>query len=92
QAIQLPFFFKLGYAKAKFFTFVPFVALTSGYVVILGAANNLKHSAIYESFVAVAETIGKNGILLAAISIAALAIVIFASYRLSLAFYKKREF
>ncbi|MDR3119822.1 MAG: ABC-2 transporter permease, partial [Clostridiales bacterium] len=26
QAVQLPFLFKLGYAKARFFTFVPFVA------------------------------------------------------------------
>jgi hypothetical protein len=92
QAIQLPLFFKLGYAKAKFFSLLPFAALMSSYIVILGAANRLNHSSIYKSLVAFSQTVGENAVLLAAVAIAAMVIAIFVSYNLSLAFYKKREF
>jgi hypothetical protein len=90
QAIQLPFFFKLGYAKAKIFSIVPFAAIMAAYAALLGASN--KSNAIWEFFVSLMANIGGNNMLLAIVSIAAICLIVYASYELSLVLYKKREF
>jgi len=89
QAVQLPIYFKVGYAKAQFINIIPFVLIGIGYFVILnfygkdsgsGAAINDALSAFFSSKV--------WGLAILAV----LAILVFISYRLSAAFYNKREF
>ena len=87
QSMLLPVYFKLGYTKAKFFTIVPFVALMAGYGAISAIAKDSDIiSRIVESINAM------NSGLLAVCAVLALCFVVFISYRLSLAFYRKREF
>ena len=85
QAIQLPFYFKLGYAKAKFISIIPFAALMAGYVAFTGFLGGL--SGLSETMNSVfADRFAY--LVVGAIFLA----IVFASYRLSLAFYTKREF
>lgn len=87
QALQLPFFFKMGYTKAKFFSLVPFVALMSGYLAFMSASKD-------NGFVSrIEEALERlTGGALIALVVPALFLVCYCSYRLSLLFYKKREF
>ena len=87
QSLMLPVYFKLGYTKAKFFTMVPFVALMIGNVAVSSFAKDSDIiSRIIESISAM------NSGLLAVCAVLVLCFVVFISYRLSLAFYRKREF
>jgi len=85
QAIQLPLFFKFGYAKAKFMSILPFAALMAGYMVITGFLGGISGAG---------ETL--NNVFADRFTylfvVAAFLVIVFASYRLSIAFYKKREF
>ena len=85
QAIQLPLYFKLGYAKAKFVSIIPFVALMAGYMVFTGFLGGI--SGLGETL----NNVFANGFVYLVIG-AAFVVIVFASYRLSLAFYAKREF
>jgi hypothetical protein len=87
QAIQLPFFFKLGYTKAKFFSMVPFVAIMSGYLVFMAAA---KKSVVIIQVENVLNNMASG--MLAGLAVSVILLVCFLSYGLSLSFYRKREF
>jgi hypothetical protein len=87
QSIQLPFFFKMGYTKAKFFSIVPFVALTTGYMVFMTAS---KENGIVSRIESVLEDLTSG--LLVVLAVLALLLICYISYKLSLSFYKKREF
>ena len=87
QAIQLPFFFKMGYAKAKFFSLAPFAALMAGYIVFTTAS---KENGIVSQIEKGMSHL--TGGVLAGLAVAALLCVCYLSYILSLSFYKKREF
>lgn len=84
QAVQIPVFFRVGYTRARMFTVFPFVAVAAATVVVsrLSPAGSLP--------AAVAGII--NSGMLPSLLCAALLLAVFISYRLSLAFYKKREF
>jgi hypothetical protein len=84
QAIQLPIYFRHGYTKAKFFSLIPFVAIMAGYIVYI-FVNSI--SGIYG---ASAYAINSGTALIAIV--ANLLLIVYVSYRLSLSFYKKREF
>jgi hypothetical protein len=88
QAIQLPIFFKLGYAKAKFFVLVPFFVIMgcwSAFISIGIAGEFLDNLPGFFT-----NTLGVGGMV--ALAVLILLLLLFASYRLSLSFYKKREF
>jgi hypothetical protein len=87
QAIQIPIFFKLGYTKAKIISLVPFAFVMAAGMGFAGIAAELAenpHPALIW-----AES---NAPAICALSCLALALLICASYRLSLAFYRNRDF
>jgi hypothetical protein len=85
QAIQLPMYFKLGYAKAKFMSLVPFFALMVGYMALAGFLGGI--AGLSDAF----GKIFSGGFAYLAVG-AAFLVIVFISYVLSLAFYRKREF
>jgi hypothetical protein len=87
QVIQLPFFFKFGYTKARFLSIVPFIAIMAGYVTFTSMRNSGFSGSITEILT---NTLGGGSMI--ALAILILLLMIFASYRLSLSFYSKREF
>jgi hypothetical protein len=88
QVIQLPFFFKFGYTRARFLSIVPFIAIMAGYVMFTSMGSNSRFlSSVTEFFT---DTLSAGGMIASAVII--LLLLIFASYRLSLSFYSKREF
>ena len=85
QAVQLTLYFKFGYAKAKFASIIPFAALMAGYIVLTGFLGGISGAA--ETL----DNIFADRFVYIAVG-AAFLVIVFASYRLSLAFYKNREF
>lgn len=85
QAVQLPVFFKLGYTKAKVLSIVPFVVLMTGYMAFMTLQNTSK------GLSELLEKLSDSGLTTPVLLIMLVAVVI-ASYGLSVAFYKKREF
>ncbi|AFQ43356.1 ABC-2 transporter permease [Desulfosporosinus meridiei] len=89
QAIQLPIFFKLGYTKAKFFSYLPFVGFP---LVILVLTKFLKDTFSIEQVADFFEWFAANpliAVLFGAILWLGLMVI---SYQTSLAYYDKREF
>jgi hypothetical protein len=89
QVIQMPVFFKLGYTKAKILAILPFAALMAGFGVVNSIARDPSNR-----FDGVREFFTKLEASGFAIPLAAavLLTVIYASYCLSVTFYRKREF
>jgi len=87
QSILLPVYFKLGYTKARFFSMIPFIAMTTGYVAVSALAKD--NDIVSRIFNAVSEM---NSASLAVIAVIGLLLLVYISYSLSLSFYKKREF
>jgi hypothetical protein len=89
QAIQMPVYFKLGYNKAKFLIYIPLIAFPMIIAVLSGILKDIVSLAQVE---AALEWAAAN-MLPAALAAALIWIVIMAvSVKLSLAFYKKRDF
>ena len=86
QSIQLPLYFKMGYAKAKFFSMVPYIAIMVSFVAFAAISNINRDSPTY-----VANKLEK-AFNYAPLLAFALIFLVILSYRISLAFYKKREF
>lgn len=84
QSVQLPVYFKLGYAKARFLSMLPTFAVAMGYAIIL---KNPVSGALHDFL---KNSLNRTEVNL--ILIAALFLAVFISFRLSVAFYKKREF
>lgn len=89
QAMQLPIYFRLGYAKAKFLSIVPFAVFMAGYFAFMSMA---KENGVLAGLSASLANISNNGVLTAVIAVLALLVAEYASYCLSLLAYKKREF
>lgn len=88
QAIQLPLYFKLGYTKAKIVSIIPLAAFVTGFTMFNFIALFNKGVTII-GVQPLSETL--NGPLIV-LGVVVFLIAIFASYRLSVSFYKKREF
>lgn len=88
QAIQLPIYFKLGYAKAKMLAYLPFFAVT--FVVL--AAKNIFGDGLISFLTAAIEWMAANPIVTAGIGITLWLGIMIVSCRTSLAFYQKRDF
>lgn len=88
QAIQLPIYFKLGYAKAKLFANMPFIAFPAIVVMILaylGEKNMMRH---LES---IFSQVQANVFITALIAAVIWGLVMSVSGMLSYRFYRKRE-
>lgn len=89
QAVQLPIYFKLGYTKAKFLAYLPFIALP---LLIMAFSN------VFDSVLSIGWISGMLGwfsanLLAAVLMGAAMWLVIMSlSFKIALSFYKKRDF
>jgi len=91
EATQLPLFFKMGYSKAKIVSMIPLVVLVSGFAAFsMMAKDNETISQLIVRIKSVLERLSLGGTI--ALGVLVLLIVYYVSYRLSLMFYKKREF
>ena len=89
QATQIPMYFKLGYAKAKIMSILPFflIAAFVTYFVMNAQGDGMPDGV--NTFI---QNLFGNALAIGAAVIAVLAVAMFVSYKLSLAFYRKREF
>ena len=89
QAIQLPIYFKLGYAKAKFLAYMPIAIFP---LVTLAVGSRFSEA----DWVGLAEKLllwmSDNQFYAIAISVVVWMTMMLVSYSISLNFYKKREF
>ena len=88
QAMQLPFYFKFGYQKAKLFSIIPL----AGIVGLAGAVLAMGGGELLNGITTLAAKLQENSVMLFGGIGGALVVLVFVSYKLSLAFYKKREF
>ena len=88
QAVQLPIFFKLGYARAKFLSYLPFMALFILAAMIVKDVLTNENSWI----VNILGWIGENMILAVFVGVLTWFAIMIVSYHLSVVFYKKRDF
>jgi hypothetical protein len=89
QSAQLPIFFKFGYAKAKFMGLLPVCLLLGLSAVVPALARN---EAIYRRLAVLLDVVLSRQQTVIALAAALVLLLVFASYRLSLSFYGKREF
>jgi hypothetical protein len=89
QVIQLPLFFKFGYTKARLFIVVPFAIIEASLFVFAFVTMS---GSLPAGVLAILTTLMTSDILLALFSVVLLPLLVFVSYRLSLSFYRKREF
>ena len=89
QAFQLPIFFKLGYAKAKFFTYLPFIGWPLAVFLLSSLFGKGQMLGALSGVIA-----WLTGNPLAVVLIVAIVwlLAMIISYRLSIALYKKRDF
>jgi hypothetical protein len=98
QAFQLPLFFKLGYSKAKILTYLPLVGIPIVIFVIKGLfpfADAVSEGSVDTANAPIADLFGflaDNPVLLVVIVVVVWLAIMFASYRMSLRFYSRREF
>jgi len=88
QAIQLPLYFKLGYTKAKFLVYIPLAV----FPLSIGLLSPIFAEDLMPALVVIIGWIMENQVLTAGICLALWGMIIFTSYKLSLSFYKKRDF
>jgi len=89
QAIQLPIYFKLGYAKAKFLAYMPIAIFPLVAVAVGSRFSEVDWVGLVENIL---TWISANQIFAIAVSVIVWAAMMFLSYSISLRFYKKREF
>jgi hypothetical protein len=89
QVVQLPMFFKMGYTKARFLSIVPLVVLMAGFSAFTSVTRGApgKLAWLWDFVASTAQ-----GEMTVPIAVLVLALAIGASYYLSLAFYRTREF
>ena len=89
QAFQLPVYFRFGYAKARFFSLVPVIALLAAYFAFMTL---LRDAVIVDALSGFLTGLQGTEVLVIAAAVVVLVLVVFLSIRLSQAFYAKREF
>ena len=89
QAFQLPIFFRLGYAKARFFAYLPLIGLPFALVLVNGILGN---SISFEWAAGMFAWFSENPLVFALLCLGAWLGVAVVSYRLSLRFYNNRDF
>lgn len=89
QAIQLPIFFKLGYTKAKFLAYLPFIGLPLAALLFV---NSLKNKIPLEKVTSFFEWFVANPPFAIIFGAIIWFIIMFISYQISLSYYKRRDF
>ena len=89
QAIQLPIFFKMGYTKAKFFSYLPFVGWPAAVMLFAAVADKGDITAWLYSIL---RWIEANPAITVLLALALWAAAVFVSFGLSLKFYRNRDF
>lgn len=89
QAIQLPIYFKLGYTKAKFIAYLPFIGL---FLLFMGFSGLVKKLELQKQAGNFFAWFSGNPELSAFFGIASWLVIFGISYSVSLAYYKKRDF
>lgn len=89
QAIQIPIYFKLGYAKAKFFAYLPFVGLP---LIVIILTNYLKEKISLEQMNDAFVWIETNTFTAILIGVMIWLVIMLISLEVSLSSYNKREF
>jgi hypothetical protein len=87
QAMLLPVYFRFGYTKARFLILLPLCLIMAISAALKSAISSGKIFSMISDF-----TVASGNIKMVIIAGLALCLLAFASYNLSLAFYKKREF
>ena len=88
QAMQLPLYFKLGYTKGRILTFLPFIAIP-GIIALLRAL--VPASIGTQKLASIAFRINASPLVFALAAFALWLVIMVASYRISLAFYKRLD-
>ncbi len=88
QAFQLPVFFKVGYAKAKYLAYLPFFLFSA----IVGAGSFIFKDGFEGAISAVGAFFGAYTLAAVLIMLGVWLGAMFVSYLLSLRFYNEREF
>jgi hypothetical protein len=88
QAVQLPILFKFGYTKAKFLSQLPFIGMMAAFFIFLAIGQNIGAFQGNSPFAAAAGNVR----LIALFTLLGLLLIVAASARLSLLFYRKRGF
>ena len=89
QAIQLPIYFKLGYAKAKFLAYMPIAIFP---LVAVAVGSRFSEVDWVKLMGNALVWISDNQFFTVAVSVIIWIAIMFISYSISLSFYKKREF
>jgi len=89
QAIQLPIFFKLGYTKAKFLAYLPFIGLP---LITLAFSNFLKNLISLKQIDDFFQWFAANPLIAVLIGIILWFGIMIISYKISLFYYNKRDF
>lgn len=89
QAVQLPIYFKLGYAKAKLLAYLPFIGLA---LVTLVITNFLKNSFSLQQITDFFGWFAANPLMSALIATVIWIGIMIISVQVSLSYYSKRDF
>ena len=89
QAFQLPFYFKLGYAKARFIIYIPLAAFP---FIVAMLSTQIQSSGLAANLYGVLIWLENNPSLLIAACIVLWLVIEFVSYSFALKFYQKRDF
>lgn len=89
QAVQLPIFFKLGYTKAKFFAYLPFVGLP---LAVLIFTNLLKDTVSVEQVANLLGCFTTNPLIAVIFGAMTWLGLMAISYQISVSYYTKRDF
>lgn len=89
SAVQLPIYFRLGYAKAKFLSYLPLAIFPLAVMLISSLMGEGKLQALVQQLLTWSQA---NAILAGVLCIALWTVLMLFSWRLSCVFYQKREF
>ena len=93
NAITLPVYFKVGYSRAKFFSYLPFFIIPIAVAVIGALLPKFFSQAELEALIlSVVAWLSQNLWLLVLGAVVVLAILYYASYKLAAYFYQRRSF
>lgn len=87
--VQLPIYYKMGYAKAKFVVYLPIVLLSFGSLLTIEFFGS---DAVYSVLNSIARTVEAQPVLAGAVFIAVLAAAVVVSYKISCKVYEEKSF
>lgn len=90
EALQLPIYFKFGYTKARFASLIPLCILMGGYAMLAIAMDGRGNDV--NAIMNIAVLGNSNTAVATAFIVLGIALIVYVSYRLSVSFYKKRDF